>query len=461
MKSVETDEIADDKKDGDNNSCASSDGAVDVIGFGLSVDDLTEKHKKIIEQAEVLVGGRRHLDCFNNLSCEKVAITKDIHGVIARIRERLGQGRRVVVVASGDPLFHGIGTTLINALGRSSVNIYPNISSVAAAFAAIKEPWHNAELVTLHGKDREIDFVKLHDRALLKKDRCIAILTDHLRTPAWLAQHLISKNIYDFRMYVFENLGSVGEKISSYDDLATAAEKRFDSPNIVILKPIEPDCHTTVEAGKIGIDRAQGISMKSYPGMEDHLFTHEKGLITKSEIRAVVLSKLQLISDGHIFWDLGAGSGSVSIEVSRFIPRGRIFAVEKNGTRVMDIRDNVAKFGISNMEVVHGELPDVMSHLPDPDRVFIGGGGADIATIINRAGERLAADGIMVINTVLLQTMDIAMKSLKEMGFHVKLIQVQVSAAKEMPFGERLDPLNPVWIISGKKTWSSKAGLKI
>ncbi|MBF0229906.1 MAG: precorrin-6y C5,15-methyltransferase (decarboxylating) subunit CbiE [Desulfamplus sp.] len=491
---------------------------VQVIGFGLSIDDLTETHKRIIKNAELLVGGKRHLELLKsienqNISRETFAITKDIEGLIAIIKDRVGQGKRVVVVASGDPLFHGIGGTLVNALGKENVNIYPNISSVVAAFAAIKEPWHDAKFISLHGnivcqinklaipvtptpspigrgnnyslplgrggegqnnylenyslddaQDRSCQS-KLSQNDTLKNHRLIAILTDHKKTPAWIAKSLIEDNISDFEMYVFENLGADNQNISFYGDIREVAEKPFLSPNVVILKRKELQ-YKELECKELGNElfTLKQSPLKIYSGMEDNLFFHEKGLITKSEIRAIVLSKLQLISDDHIFWDLGAGSGSVSIEVSRFIPKGKIFAVEKNINRVEDIKNNMARFGICDsnrvgqggaartmMSVIHGELPDAIGDLPDPDRIFIGGGGKNISEIISRAGERLKNSGIMVINTALIQTMNISVETLKKMGFHVKLNQVQVSVSKEMPFGDRLEALNPVWIIYGKK----------
>ncbi|MBF0411311.1 MAG: precorrin-6y C5,15-methyltransferase (decarboxylating) subunit CbiE [Desulfamplus sp.] len=513
---------------------------VEVIGFGLSPDDLTEKHKRIIADADVLVAGRRHLELLQGIENRKkvpeqkhnydqdhadaqgvprenIAITKDIQSVVDIIKDRIGQGRQVVVVASGDPLFHGIGTTLINALGKESVNIYPNISSMAAAFAAIKETWDSADLISLHGKDCDIEFDRLND--LLFKDermfsrtrmfsntRLIAILTDHIKTPAWLAEYLASKKqddkSFNLSMYVFENLGADNQKISFYEHIEDAADEKFSNPNVVIIKKITTDKHKQIEVGKVEVENIEELvertvehgqkseskryyPLKIYQGMADDLFFHEKGLITKSEIRAVVLSKLQLTSDDHIFWDLGAGSGSVSIEVSKFIPKGKIFAVERNESRILDIKKNMEQFGLSAtdsvagqgslitdsraragqdgliidniagqgslMTVIHGEILYAMQNLPEPDRIFIGGGGKDIEEIIKRAGERLKTDGVMVINTVLIQTMNMAMDILKTMSFHVKLIQVQVSVSKEMPFGERLDALNPVWIISGKK----------
>ncbi|MBF0573193.1 MAG: precorrin-6y C5,15-methyltransferase (decarboxylating) subunit CbiE [Desulfamplus sp.] len=453
--------------------------SVDVIGFGLSPDDLTEKHKSIIKYADLIVGGRRHLELLKNefykdkiysVPREELTITKDIEGLIDIIKDRVGQGKRVVVVASGDPLFHGIGGTLVKALGKENVNIYPNISSVAAAFAAIKEPWHDAKIITLHGNsldDAQGNLSqnrscqnKQSQKDTLKNHRLIAILTDHKKTPAWIAKSLIEDNISDFAMYVFENLGGDNQNISFYGDIREVAEKAFLSPNVVVLKRKELQ-YKELECKELKNEllTPKKSPLKIYSGMEDNLFSHEKGLITKSEIRAVVLSKLQLISDDHIFWDLGAGSGSVSVEVSRFIPKGKIFSVEKNEQRIEDIKYNFEKFGLyynkrageCQVAVIHGELPDAIDNLPDPDRIFIGGGGKNISEIIRKAGERLKNNGVMVINTALIQTMNISVETLKNMKFHVKLNQVQISVSKEMPFGDRLEALNPVWIIYSKK----------
>ena len=181
-----------------------------------------------------------------------------------------------------------------------------------------------------------------------------------------------------------------------------------------------------------------------YPGMPADQFHHENGLITKSEVRSVTLSKLRLDAQDYTFWDLGAGSGSVSIEVSRFLPRGQLFAVEKNEQRLPLIEQNIHKFGVSNLTVCHGSLPGAMDALPDPDRVFVGGGGKNITQIIQKAGSRLSINGVMVINTVLLQTVYLAVEALKEMGFKTQFIQLQVGVSRPMPFGERFEALNPV-----------------
>lgn len=431
---------------------------VHVIGLGLSRQDLTLKHLKIIESADLLVGGQRHLDYFSNTDAEKRVITRDIASVIREIKERM-DSHKIVVLASGDPLFYGIGTTLVKTLGPDRLVIHPNVSSPAAAFAAICEPWEDARLISFHGRVVE-DF-----EGIIRNSHKIAILTDGTHTPGWVAARLISQGLKDFTAHVFECMGSDEEKIYSFDVLDSLVNQSFSMPNIVVLKKkissneisSNENAHESspeqvlVGAGKGKPDSSGAPPASIYPGMPDDQFHHENGLITKSEVRSLVLSRLQLDADHYTFWDLGAGSGSVSIEVSRFLSRGRLFAVEKNEKRIPLIEQNIEKFGVSNLTVCHGNLPHALGDLPNPDRIFVGGGGKDISEIIGTAGKRLSPDGVMVVNTVLLQTMNMAVETFKQMGFETRFIQLQVAVAKPMPFGDRLEALNPVWIITGIK----------
>jgi precorrin-6Y C5,15-methyltransferase (decarboxylating) len=184
--------------------------------------------------------------------------------------------------------------------------------------------------------------------------------------------------------------------------------------------------------------------------MPDDRFHHEQGLITKPEIRVISLSKLRLQPD-HILWDLGAGSGSVSIEASYYITGGMIYAVEKKDTRIQDIHRNRNTFGVKNLTVCQGHLPGEMETLPDPDRIFIGGGGKDLPSIIRAAGARIKENGIMVINTVLISNMTASLDMLSSMGFDTRIIQVQVNTGHGMPWGQMLKSRNPVFIIQGIK----------
>ena len=356
--------------------------------------------------------------------------------MVAAIKQRMAD-ERIVVLASGDPLFFGIGSTLIQVLGHEAVTIHPNISSLGAAFSAIKEPWHDARLISLHGRE-PWDLM-----ALFTTCNKIGILTDHTRTPGWIADRLVENNLTGFRLCVLERLGSKDQTISWHEDMASVAGIEFAMPNVVILKGEDGPCHGQPK---------QSSCPPLWPGMPDSMFVHERGLITKSEVRSISISKLCLGAKNHVVWDLGAGSGSVGIEAALFVPMGRVVAVEKNASRISDIRSNRQRFQTNNLSVVQGNTLDVMADLPDPDRIFIGGGGQDLLKIIAQAGTRLGPSGVMVVNTVLIQHTTPVLALLRQMGFTAELVQIQVSKSKPMPVGERLEALNPVWIISGKKT---------
>ena len=431
---------------------------VSVVGLGLSIDDLTKKHMKIISGADLLVGGRRHLSFFPDTQADTHVITKDIKSAIELIKKRMIK-ENIVVLASGDPMFYGIGSTIVREIGKEHVKIYSNISSVPAAFAAINEPWEDAKIISLHGRSCD-DLSRI-----LEKRSKIAFLTDRVHNPAWLASMLLNMEEPCFGMYVFEKLGSPDEKIMFFDDMLLPAKMEFSMPNVVILlrtpehsllEPEKKDFEKTRQEKDVQKNECLVHHQGIYPGMPVNLFFHENGLITKPEVRSVVLSKLKLISDYHTLWDIGAGSGSVSIEASRFLNKGIVIAVEKNKDRIALIQENVKKFGVSNVRLVNTSLPHGMEMLPAPNRIFIGGGGKDIGKIIRLSAEKLFLNGIIVINTVLLQTMEMARTSLLEIGFKTELIQLQVSVSKQMPFGERLEALNPVWIITGEKIGGSK-----
>ena len=399
-----------------------------VIGMGLSPEDLTSRHLELIKHADILVGGKRHLDYFTDCRAVKKEIKRDIKGIIEYVKKQI-KTKSIVVLASGDPLFFGIGSLLIESIGPESVLICPNITSVAAAFSRIKESWHDVHVVSMHGRNNREELLK----SLEKKDK-LAVFTDAKNDPVHIANLLKEKNIIDFNMCVLERLGMPGERVKWYNP-AQAAAAKFSEPNIVILKriPSQP-----------------GQKRDIYLGMPDDWYDHYKGVITKAEVRAVTISKLCLFSD-HVFWDLGAGSGSVAIEAALFIKKGKIFAVEQNPDRIARIKHNKDIFKVKNLSIIKAVLPDGLYDLPAPDRVFIGGGGKDLEKIIKTASKCLRAQGIIVINTVLLQNVETTFAVLKNKGFQTEIVQVQISRGKDMPWGQRLEAQNPVWIISGKK----------
>jgi len=399
---------------------------VSIIGMGMTVEDLTARHLEIIDQADILVGGKRLLDLFKESRARKKVIGRDIDGVVNFVRQEMKK-KHVVVLASGDPLFFGIGRRMVDAIGARNTIIYPNISSVSAAFARIKEAWDDVRVISLHGRDNERRLFKA-----LEEENKIAVLTDPKNNPARLAARLLEKQVLNYKICVLEALGSASEKFNWYT-LPEAVGMKFLEPNMVILKrsPIR-----------------QELKKRLYLGSPDSWYDHDQGLITKSEVRAITLSKLRLLTE-HILWDLGAGSGSVSLEAALFIRKGEIFAVEKNSTRVAYMKNNKKRFGINHLKIVHSELPHGLDALPRPDRVFIGGGGKQLKSIIAAVAQLLKPNGVIVINTVLLPNLEVALATLKKLDFETEVIQAQINRSRQMPWAERLEAQNPVWIISG------------
>ncbi len=400
---------------------------VHIIGMGMSPADLTAVHLALIRGADILAGGRRHLAHFADLPAERKVIDRNLGELADYIRGAMAE-RAVVVLASGDPLFFGIGSYLARALGPENVVIHPNVSAPAAAFARLKEAWQGVPVISLHGREGEQALA-----AAVRRHPAVAVYTDPGRNPAWVADRLCRHGLAAASVCVLERLGTPEESVRWLAP-EQASAMRFADPNIVVVK----------RPGQMGA----GVPAL-HLGMPEAAFDHEQGLITKAEIRAVTLAKLKLGAD-HVLWDLGAGSGSVAVEASLFVTRGRIFAAEKDPSRRRQIEANRGRFGAANLEVVAAVLPQGLDALPDPDRVFIGGGGRELESILNLSLARLRPRGIVVVNTVLLQSMQTALALLERGGLAVELVQVQVSRGAAMPYGQRLAAENPVWIVRGE-----------
>lgn len=400
-----------------------------VVGMGTGPQDLTDRHRALIAGADILIGGRRLLAHFAHLPAEKKAIDRDVAETIAFIRRRLGR-RRMVVLASGDPLFFGIGGRLVEAFGAERVALYPNVSSLAAACARIGEPWGGMRVVSLHGRRTAEGILA---EAVVGR-QTLAVLTDPEHDPAWIARRILASGEEGFRLAVFEALGSAEERCGWYEPRQALATP-FRAPNLVILKWRPPP-----ERGPQPL----------FLGMPEARYAHEAGLITKSEVRAVVLAKLRLLP-GLTLWDLGAGSGSVAIEASLLLRGGRIAAVEQDPRRAAQIRQNARRFGVKGLRVVAERLPQGLAGLPPPDRVFVGGGGRDLVRIVQAAAGRLKPDGVIVVNTVLVASLARLLAAFERLGFAAELVQVQIHRGRPMPEGVRLEALNPVWIVAATR----------
>lgn len=401
---------------------------VTIIGMGMSPRDLSHEHWEEIQKAHIVIGGMRHLTDLKELACETRPVDKDLKALTAFIGEQM-QRRRVVVLASGDPFYYGIGSYLAKVLGPENIRVLPNVSAVSTAFARLKMPWQDIPVVSLHGRDN-LDLLtdKMGEHVIL------AVYTDPDHHPAMLARGLSKLGMNHWRMCVLERLGYEEERVQWFS-LEQAAAGAFSEPNLVVLVR-EPDTVPSQRSLQLGTPTAW--------------FARDSGPITKSEVRAVTLARLALAPD-HILWDLGAGSGSVGIEASLLVTRGKIYAVEKNPGRISQIHANVSTFDVKNLEVVQAVLPGGLDQLPDPDRVFIGGGGADLEAILRAALDRLKPGGRVVINTVVIDQLQRAIATLEAGRMTVRVTHLQVSHSKPLGSGRYMTPLNPVWIIGAEK----------
>ena len=410
---------------------------IDVIGVGLGYADITEKHHEIIRRAEVLVGGKRHLSWFPDHPAEKRPITAPVDDVIADICH-LMKNRRVVVLASGDPLFYGIGETLISKLGNENIVIHPNVSVMTAAFSRIGRTWKDAVAVSIHGRGDNGTI-----SAALDENRPVFVFTDDNNTPLQVARIAFSNADRLLAMWVFERLGEIDERITKVD-MAEAAQKEFNTPNAVILLPERRESQDE-------LPRPSDFLITQTPvGNPDNAFAHDAGMITKEEVRAVSIAKLRL-KPHHVLWDLGSGSGAVAIEAAAILTTGQVAAVEKNPHRILNIQENIRRFKVDNVDVHQLTLPDGIASLPRPDRIFIGGGGKNLPEIIQVSADRLAPGGRMVINAVVLETVAGAMAELEKNGFSCQAVCIQVSDGARMPSGTRFCAKNPVFVISAQK----------
>jgi precorrin-6B C5,15-methyltransferase / cobalt-precorrin-6B C5,C15-methyltransferase len=396
---------------------------VHIIGLGMSPTDLTPKALKLIEAAEVLAGGRRHLDYFAADNRERILVGKDLTGALTEIKTA-AQSKQVVVLASGDPNYYGIGRRLTEFLGPENVVVHPNITAVQSACGLLKISWDDAVVVSLHGRGME----KLTE--ILGRAAKIIVYTAGAETPGEIARLLQTPGTPPYRMCILENLGGEAQRVA-WITPAEVENHTFSSLNMVVLLG-------ELEKRSIGL----------HLGLTEAAFEHEAGLITKSETRAVVLAKLQL-GPGQVFWDVGAGCGSVGLEASLLLPGGRVIAVEKQPERAQQITSNKSRYRVTNMEVVCGTAPDCLADLHRPDRVFIGGGGNQLAQILKAVLPQLEPNGRLVLTATLLSTLHTATDILEAQGWEVDICQVQISRSRPLGGSAYLQAFNPVWIIAG------------
>lgn len=439
---------------------------IHVVGIGLEgVAGLTPPVRQIVEQATILVGSDRHLSYFPDHPAERLvlgSINGSINIILRKLRRRLktyfsqeitqenwDQGEpeeeisplsplappRIVILVSGDPLFFNLGQLLLESFPPEHLTFHPHISSIQLAFSRVKISWQDAKFISTHGRtwDELINAVK---QGVEK----IAVITDEPSDPKAIARLILSLDLaVAYQLWVCENLGNAGEKIQCFSDLNELELQTFSALNVVILLRQPAEKTQPIDGNQlpqIGIPDRYFISFRDRPE-----------LITKREIRLLILGELAL-KPHQTIWDIGAGTGSVAIEIGRLFPTSNIYAIEKNAEAIALIEQNCQRFHLSNVISIYGSAPEILYRLGVPDRIFIGGTGGFLRQILSLCGSYIAPRGIIVLAIATIENLHTVITWAQTSGWQYQLLQVNLSRSIPLAETTRFSSLNPVTIVT-------------
>ncbi|MFF7179998.1 precorrin-6y C5,15-methyltransferase (decarboxylating) subunit CbiE [Streptomyces sp. NPDC008121] len=411
--------------------------AITVVGIGADGwDGLPENSRRALRSAEVLIGGPRQLDLLPGAECpgERIAWPSPLRPAVPGLLAAHA-GRRIAVLASGDPLFYGIGRTLAETVGADRLHVLPHPSSVSYACARLGWPMEAVETVSLVARPLDALTAALHD------GRRLLVLSEGADTPARVAELLRGKGYGRSRLRVLERLGSTRERILDTTADAwpalrpPAGPAQGDTP-----QGPAPDTATgTSPAGPPAVDplnivaldcvrSPDALRLGAAPGLPDEAYEND-GQLTKRYVRAATLAALAP-APGELLWDVGGGSGSIGIEWMRTHRSCRAIAVEKAPERAARIDRNAAALGVPALRVVTGPAPEALAGLPTPDAVFIGG-GLTVPGLLDACWDALPVGGRLVANTVTLESEALLADRYRRHGGEL----VRLAVAQAVPVG--------------------------
>ncbi|MCL4303068.1 MAG: precorrin-6y C5,15-methyltransferase (decarboxylating) subunit CbiE [Anaerolineae bacterium] len=420
-----------------------------VVGLTAGgAESLPSTLRTRIATADLLAGGQRHLGYFPDFAGEKLVISAQVEPVAQRLQQALAAGEQAVVLASGDPLWYGIGATLRRYFPTDVLEIIPAPTAFQLAFAALAEPWSDAALLSAHA--RPLAAVVAGALAVPKA----AVLTDMQHTPVVVAQALLAAGLPpDTRCAICENLGSPEQRVVQ-TELGRVGEATYAPLNVLVVwknageqrgrgageTVFSPSNLPTFEP------KAPYGQPSTPPGLPDHAFSTSAGQITKREVRLLALAELAL-GPGEVLWDIGAGSGAVSIEAARSQPSAAVYAVEKRAEMSRHFQENLRRFPAANVCWTEGVAPTATYEWPDPHAVFVGGSDKKLAEIIDTVQQRLHPHGRLVINLTTLENLHLAHTLLPQ----ARVTQLQVSRGVPILDMLRFEALNPIFMVTWHK----------
>ncbi len=376
-----------------------------VVGIGEDgLLGLTPIAQFLVEQAQIIVGGDRHLAMLPpGDRRKKICWTSPIENSINEILRH--QGQSVCVLASGDPLNYGIGTTLLRRVAIEEMTIIPAPSAFSLACARLGWSLNDVETLSLCGRSPAL----LH--AALYPGAQILVLSEDSHTPAVVAQLLTEQGWGESQITVLQRMGSDHERVTigraaAWAEQDLASLNFADLNTLAIALPLQPSPSS--------LSRLAGIPDTAY---------HHDGQLTKREVRAVTLAALAP-QPGQLLWDVGAGCGSIGIEWMRSHGRCRAIAIEQNRDRLQLIANNATALGTPNLKLVTGQAPAALRDLPAPDAIFIGG-GVTATAMVETCWEALRSGGRLVINAVTVESEQVIWQWHSQLGGELSRIAIQ------------------------------------
>lgn len=409
---------------------------ITIVGIGDDgLSGLTELARKIVHGADVVLGAEATLRLLGDaVAGRRVPLDPEMTAALRQVREALG-AKSPVLVNYGDPLFYGVARYLCDRLGKDQFDVVPHVSSMQLAFARVKESWEDAYLTNLAGRPIEtvIDRIRTAEK--------VGLFSSDAYPPARLAQALLDQGIDYFHAFVCEHLGQPDERVTQAE-LADLVEMDFDPLHVLILvrKSNRPD-------------RAARVARYRLFGNPDHVFAQsqpKRELITQAEVRSIALAQLDIRATS-IVWDIGAGSGSVSIEAAQLANQGAVYAIEPDPSDLALIAANAEAFGVPNVKLVPGRAPEALAELPDPDAVFIGGTGRQVEPVLKAVYDRLTPGGRMALNVAAIDSLAAAHKTLKELAGEVLIWNIGIARGIEQMERVRFQAANPTFLLAVAK----------
>ena len=402
-----------------------------VIGIGPGRPEwLPPAITELVKKCEILIGGSRAIKLFPDFTGHQYTLSGDLASSIEVIRNALSEEKVVGVLVSGDPGFFSFLPRLKKEFPEESIDVYPGISSLQFAFARAELAWQEATFVSVHGRELSVLPQVI--------TRPTAVLTGGKNTPQKIAQ-LYLKRGYNPHISIGNALAYPEEFWATMDAEHLAQEETMLKNAIIILYP--PKEQDTQQSAK------QGIGCRI--GIPDEEFLRGKVPMTKAEIRIQVLAKAQ-ISKYDCVVDVGAGTGSISIEAAGLASEGVVYAIEHNLEAQALILANQRKFAVSNLQLLPGAAPEVFGQLPPVDVCIIGGSSGRLSEILETIP--LVEGGRIVITAVTIETVAQGLKLLTDLNYQdIDTVSIQAVRWKAVQTLHMAQALNPIFIISARK----------